>query len=263
MSGYALAEYGRVPVNTIDPAIIEIDEGEFLGTAPDGATELMDENGEIFRLDSLYGKPLILLLSYYRCDGVCPVVADDLKRALEGTTGTLAGLGGFERGKDYSVLSLSFDSLDDISKIKMFKKHAGVGDEGWRLAIFKDPEKIQDFTRSLGYKFFWSERDRTFIHPNVLVFLSPEGRVTRYLYGSAMDSSNIKIALAEAGFGKEGRSAKRELSDIFLIACYSYNYKEGRFTPNYPLFIASGSLVAGFGFTIFGIVYFKRKKRRR
>ena len=68
--------------------------------------------------------------------------------------------------------------------------------------------------------------------------------------------------MAEARFGTEGLSKASEISDLFLIACYSYNYKEGRYTLNYPLFIAAGSLIFGLSLTAISIVVFKKKARR-
>ena len=99
--------------------------------------------------------------------------------------------------------------------------------------------------------FFWSKRDRVFIHPNVFIFISPEGIVSRYLYGANLKGFDIEVAIAKAGFGTTARSKFKDMTNLLLVACYSYNFKEGSFVLNYPLFIAVGSLLSSVSLVIF------------
>ena len=257
-AGVARAGYGDTPETTIDPAVMAIDEAEFLG-AKVGDYVLVDSAGAEFTLGSLRGRPVILLLSYYDCDGACPTV-----------NARVAGMLGEIRpsvpGADYSVVTVSFDSNDDAASLKMFTREfegkAGGSPENWRMALMKDPADIGRLTASVGYKFFWSARDRIFLHPNVLIILSGGGRVTRFLYGARIESRDIEMALSEAAFGIPGRSKVADLTDLLVIACYSYNFKEGRYTLNYPVFIAAGSLLLGVSSVFVSMLVFKRKSRR-
>lgn len=255
---YARAEYGRTPETSIDPSIIMIDEESFLGTKVDEGLTLLNREGEEFTIGSLLGRPVILVFSYFNCDGACPTSNMSLRKALEGVEGS-------RLGKDYRVLTVSFDQKDGVEDIPMFEKMAGLGEshrEGWKVAVVKSPEDIERLTSSVGFDFFWSGRDNVFIHPNVYIFLSPEGRVVRFLYSAAIEGVDIGVALAEAGFGTSGRSKVKDLSDLLLIACWSYNFEEGRYTLNYPLFIAMGSLFGGLSLIGFSIVISKKKARR-
>lgn len=255
----AFAEYGRVPVNSIEPSVLRISEEKFLGAKVDGAYALVDVNGEEFKLSSMYGVPVILVLSYYSCDGACATINKSLKEKLDAITRLKAG-------KDYRVLTTSFDKDDDVAKLKMFGDMAGIGGEltpGWKAAVFKRKEDIKSLTDGLGFKFFWSKRDNVFTHTNVYIVLTPEGRVSRYLYGALATGFDIEAAVAEARFGKTGAATPlRDLADLYTIACYSYNYKEGRYTLNYPLIIAGGSLTGGFLLVGLSIFVYKRKARR-
>ena len=98
--------------------------------------------------------------------------------------------------------------------------------------------------------------------PRYLSFYLQRGRIVRYLYGASLGGTDIRTAIAEADFGTPGKSKIRDLSDLFLIACYSYNYKEGKYSLNYPLFIAAGAFIFSLSLTVFGILIFKRKVRR-
>jgi protein SCO1/2 len=258
-SDAAHAAYGNTSLTTIDPAVIAIDEGEFLGAKVSGDYLLVDSEAQEFTLGELRGKPVILLLSYYDCDGACPT-------ANARIAGLLSGIRPSRIGSDYSVVTVSFDSNDDAASLAMFVKEfearAGKVPQNWRMALMKDGADIERLTASVGYKFFWSARDGVFLHPSVLIVLSPKGRVTRFLYGARIESKDIEVALSEAAFGIPGRSVIADLTDLLVIACYSYNFKEGRYTLNYPVFIAAGSLLLGVSSVFVSILVFKRKSRR-
>ena len=83
-----------------------IDEARHLGARPDAAVALTDSDGRTFPFGDMLGKPLILLLSYYGCDGTCPAINVELARVL-------AKVDRFRLGEDYRVLTVSFDARDD------------------------------------------------------------------------------------------------------------------------------------------------------
>jgi protein SCO1/2 len=254
----AAAQYGRTPDTEIDPSVVRIDEDSFLGVKVNSDREMLTFDGREFTLAGMLGKPVILVFSYFSCDGSCPIVNASL-------ADTIKEVDSYTLGEDYNILTLSFDANDKKENIGMFEKMAGLGSAeraGWRVAVFKDPAWIKDFTGSVGYRYFWSKRDKTFVHPSVFIFLSPEGRVTRYLYSSMAGARDVEVAIAEAGFGTPGKSKAKDLTDLLLIACFSYNYEEGRYTLNYPLFIATGSLVGGLSLIGFAMVISKKKARR-
>ncbi|MDT8375944.1 MAG: SCO family protein [Mariprofundaceae bacterium] len=254
--GGAQANYGNIPESThIDPELVRIDEDKYLGARISGDYALRDAGGESFTLGGLLGRPLLLVLSYYSCDGACPAINRNLRD-------TLAGVKRWERGRDYRVLTLSFDPHDTPESLRMFMQHAGFGthsSEGWRLALLNDPADIGRLTESLGYKFFWSPRDAMFLHPNVYILLSPEGRVMRYLYGASISSTDMELSITKA-YGNEISPANAV--NFLLAACYSYNYRDGKYSINYPLFIALGSLLLGISMITGGVLVMKKRKRR-
>ncbi len=250
----AYAAYGNVTQDSqVDPRVVKIDEKQFLGEMIDPGYVLLDEQGREFRFGDMLGKPLILALSYYSCDGACPTLNRNLRE-------TLGGVDRWTLGQDYQVLTLSFDRNDTTASIQEFMHHAGFkGDlpEGWSIATFKDPEDIKRFTNAIGYKYFWSPRDRMFLHPSVYIMLSPKGRVARYLYGASVGSSDLEISITKS-YGEE--ISPSNVINFVLGACYSYNYKDGKYTINIPLFVAAGGLLFGVLLIIIGVTIMKRRR---
>lgn len=249
------AEYNRVPESRIDLKVFNIDQEKFLGNKIDGSYKLTDGQGNRFQLKEILGKPVILVLSYFKCDGVCSAVNADLKNMIE-------NVDRMKIGEHYNVLTLSFDKYDNQDSIRMFSKELNLSREmenGWTLAAMENPEDIEKITKSVGFKYFWSPRDRTFFHPNVYMFLSPQGRVARYLFANTIESKDIELALLEAG--KE-LIKPTEVLNLFISYCYSYNYKEGKYTYNIPLFVAIGALTLGVTSFLVAVTVFKRKLKK-
>jgi protein SCO1/2 len=254
----ANAGYGpRLTDSTVDPTVLVIDDG-YLDAKVDGGYALVDEKGREFELGELLGKPLILVLSYYTCDGSCSVLNQLLKEKL-------LNIERLTPGVDYSVLTVSFDKNDDQNSLGTFARELELPpgfSGGWRFSILKNEQDIMRLAGTVGFKYFWSATDRVFLHPSVFIFLSPEGRTARYLYSSSIDKKDIEMAILETGKGISRGSKVADLTDLFLVACFSYNFKEGKYTLNYPLFIAVAALLAGVSMVVASLTVFKLKARR-
>lgn len=237
-----------------DPKIMQIDEVRHLGALVPRDLLLVDAEGHETRLGDLLGRPVILLFSYYSCDGTCPVMNRLLYTELPKVER-------FRIGHDYRVLTVSFDKADTPQAAAEFVRKMGIPVElrtGWYHAVAKNADTdLPTLAASVGFRYFWSNADKTFLHPNVLIFLTPEGRVARYLYGTKLDARAIRLALIDADWGRIAERAS--VIDMLTGVCFSYNYSEGRYQPNYPLLIGLGSLL--FGITLMGLGAFAFRRR--
>lgn len=253
----AKAQYGgAVPVSDIDPSIFQINETKFLGTKVNGDVQLIDEHGQEFKLSDKLGKPLILVLSYYTCDGSCSVINQDLNAQLADVTGITPG-------EDFNVLTISFDDRDDLNSVDVFKQHLKMTEKmngAWSFATFKNKDQIEAFTKAIGFKYFWSPQDRTFFHPGAFMFLTPEGRLARVLYALNSAPQDIKLAVFDA---KSGEFKPGEIVDFAISLCYSYNYAEGKYTVSIPLFVGVGALSLGVTSFAVSVLFYRRRRRGR
>jgi protein SCO1 len=168
---------------------------------------LYDENGAEVRLGDLLGKPVILNLVYYTCDRICPQMLSGLARVLPQLSLTPE--------KQYRVLTVSFDETDTpgIARSKkdnfMTAIERPFPAEAWRF-LTGQRKSINRLTEATGFQY---RRDsHGFIHPVVLIFLSPEGKimnymqVTKYAYGQAYPVTfspfDLDVALTEAAQGR-------------------------------------------------------------
>ena len=255
MTSPARAQMPREPESEIDPIALKIDEIKFLGAKPSKAISLIDESGHPFTLGEKEGLPMILVLSYYNCDGTCSVVNNDLIKLLETQSA-------WKIGRDFRVLSVSFDphdtqqSLQDFrAKLKMPAEWTG----GWTLSLPGAPDQAKILADSVGFKYFWSSADHSFLHPGVYVFMSPEGRVVRYLYSTQTKSFDVGLALTDT---LGDRIAPHDILNYAVSLCYSYNYKDGRYKLNIPAFVGAGSLLFGVMVFVFSAFIYRKKGQR-
>lgn len=250
------ARPASLPESSIDPALLQIDELKHLGTPLAGDLELVDSEGRAFTLGELRGGPAILILSYYGCDGTCSTFNRSLAHALEGVSR-------FRIGRDYRVLTVSFDRHDNVDAARDFVAKAALPAgllQGWRHAVLRDEADIARLTGSLGFNFFWSRADRIFLHPNVMVFLTPDGRVARYLYGHRASPGDIEKALIEADWNRIANSAS--VLDMLTGVCFSYSYADGRYRFNPSLLVGLGSMLLGLSVIGLGAFVYRRKTGR-
>lgn len=210
-----------------------------------------DEYGKDVTLRELIDKPTILSLVYHRCTNICP-------RIQNGVAGVLGRMNMIP-GKDYEVITLSFDENDKpplaLEKKKNYIKAIGkpFPEEAWRF-LTGDPESIRALTDAVGFRFRRQGND--FEHPAALIVLSPHGKIIRYLYGLSYLPLDMTMALTEAQEGRAGPTIRR-----VLLFCYSYDPQGRGYVFN--ILKVTGSVVLFFSAVLVVFLLAKGKKEKQ
>lgn len=212
--------------------------------------ELYDETGHLVSLKTLVNKPTILTFVYFRCPGICTPLLNELTKIVDKTD--------LELGKDYQIITISFDSREtpDMAAgkkdnyLQLLKKPADPN--GWRF-LTGDSLTIQRVTDGAGFYFTRSGND--FVHAGALIVVSPQGKITRYINGIKYLPFDVKMAVYEATTGKVGPT----IANV-LTFCFSYN-PEGH---TYSLNFMRISLVVTLGFVgVFVVVFIVRPRKKQ
>lgn len=185
---------------------------------PAGLTFTNEQNQEV-KLLSLINKPTILTLVYFDCPGLCSPLLDGVSEVVEKM--------GMELGKDYQIITVSFNYKDTpekaIRKKETFlKKHSKNHSKDW-FYLTGDSANIISLVNAVGFRYKVQGND--FIHPGVITIVSPKGKITRYLYGVNFLPFDVKMAIIEAG-----KEQSRPTINRLLQFCFSYDPEGRRYT---------------------------------
>ena len=181
-----------------------------------------DETGKPVRLADYFGKkPMILNLVYYQCPMLCGEV-------LSGLTSSLANVK-FDVGKQFDVITVSFDPRE-TPEMAAEKKHTFLqrynrpgAEQGWHF-LSGDESNIAALTRAAGFGYQFDEKTGQFAHATTILILTPEGKISRYLYGVEYPPKDLRLGLVEASENKIGN-----LVDAVLLYCYHYDPATGKY----------------------------------
>ena len=211
-----------------------------------------NENGKRVALKDLLHKPTIIAPVYLGCTHECPLLLSGLARAL----GNLELL---TPGKDFSVITFSFDDTDTpriaADKKNNFIKAIGrpFPRDAWTF-LTGDAGNIKKLTDAIGFK-FQRDGEHDFSHPITLVVVAPGGKIIRYLEGTSFLPFEVTMALTEAAAGRVGSPARKA-----LLYCFSYDPLKKSYVFN--ILKVTGTVMLLFAGSFFAYLMLTTKKNR-
>ncbi len=181
-----------------------------------------DEAGKAVRLGDWFGKrPVIVALAYYDCPNLCTLVLNGLVEGLRGAAS--------DPGTDLEVVAISIDP-NETSSLATKKKAAYLAsygrpatDAGWHF-LTGDGVSIARVAGDVGFRYFYDDERRQYAHPAGVAVVTPDGRISRYLFGVRFAPRDLQAALADASAGRTGN-----LADRLLLLCFRYDPHTGRY----------------------------------
>ena len=169
--------------------------------------------------------PVILVMVYYQCPVVCPVVLSQLTTSLNKLK--------YTAGDDFRLLVVSFDHTETTSMALgertnfLGEYNKGTTPQALEGIEFHtgDVLNIRRLVNSIGFGFNPLDNG-DFSHPISLMILSPKGKVTRYMYGFDYPPQELKLSLLDASQGKIAAS----LGDRLLHFCYRFDPLAGSYS---------------------------------
>lgn len=218
-----------VSVYALDSSELRLpDEKKTLGkNVPN--VKLFDSGGKTFFLkDIMDNKPLFISPIYTRCTTACFTITDTLRDVVEKTGGL---------GRDFNVMSLSFDARDTHEDLEKFRKQWDLDGKTWVIASGEEAE-VKKLLNSIDFRYIFDSGTNEFLHPNVTVALTPDGRISRYLHGAMPKERDMRLTVMEA---KRGASLLGPL-DGFYLRCFRFDNATGTFKTDW---IFLGQIITG------------------
>jgi protein SCO1 len=218
----------------------------------------VDETGKTVELGTYFhDRPVVMALVYFKCGMLCPQVLHGMAEGLKASE--------FVAGKDYSVVVASIDPMDTPADAGAAKQ-TFLGDLGQSSAaaaagvhfLTGQEASIAALSGATGFHYVRvpgpdGKMDQ-FAHSSVIMFATPDGRMSKYLAGIEFPARDVRLALVDASQHKIGT-----VKDAFLLYCCNYVPSVGRYTVDVLrlLGIAAAVTMVGLGT---GLYFLTRKQ---
>lgn len=209
---------------------------------------LTNESGQQVNLKSLINKPTIFSLVYFRCPGICSPLLNGVSETVDKSD--------MEPGKDYDLITISFDPSEDYLLAAGKKQsyldnlNRKISPDSWRF-LTGDSINVKRIADALGFKY--QRQGNDFMHGAAIMMVSSEGKIIRYLYGVEYLPFDFKMAVTEATEGKAVPSINK-----LMKMCFSFD-------PDGRKYVLNVTRVAGGGILLLigALVYFVAIKKKK
>lgn len=205
-------------------------------------TVFRDETGRTVPLRTFFGKrPVVLVMPFYKCPGICTMELEGMVKAFRARDMN------FKLGEDFDALTVSINPKEtaDLAAAKKRefielythpKKTDPKVEASWHF-LTGDVDSIHRLAQAVGFRYFYDPVKDQYAHPAGLIVLTPEGKVSRYLYGAEYRPFDLRLSLVEASANKIGSPVEQ-----LLLLCYHYDPVRGK----YGVAIMNVIKIAGF-----------------
>jgi protein SCO1/2 len=213
----------------------------------------VNEDGKAVTLRQIAGgKPLLITPVQHECPNICGVT-------LAGITAAIDGQAKFRPGRDFALVAFGIDPREgptqaraDLGRLARQRPNAS-----WQpVALTGSDKAIRAATDALGYRYAWSDRLRQYAHLSGTAVLTPDGKLSSWLYGLSPTSAQLDKALVQASAGQTGGVMQQ-----LLLLCFHYDPQTGR----YSLAITEALRLAGIATVLLialTVGLLSRKRRR-
>jgi len=239
--------YAQLPINRE----VEVGIVEKLGETIPLDLKFYNEKNDTVTLGSMITKPTILSFVYFDCPGLCSPLLDGIADVISRMDLSI--------GKDFDIITISFNTKDTPEKARQkklnFVQKIQEKDRTSWFYLTGELENIQKITEAVGFRFKPTGVD--FAHPSTIIMLSPQGKITRYLYGVNYQPFDLKMAVVEAQKG-----LARPTSSKLLDFCFAYDTKSKAYTLQITRLIGAFTLILGLFFLAYILVSSRKKQSK-
>ncbi len=259
----ARAQFRRGTEQTTPPADVtplaleDVRIEEKLGNRLPLDVELVDGGGRPWRLGSAFDgrRPVVLALVYYECPMLCGLILSGMAKAMREN--------GLEIGRDFQAVTISFDPdekpLQAAERRRGYLQSLGRTEAGpdWPFLV-GTADATRQITDAAGFTFKRDQVSGEWAHLAAIFVLTPDGKISRYLYGIEYPNKEFRLSLVEAADGKVGTSFDR-----FLLTCYRYDPTSRKYEPYALGIVRAGALAVLVALTALIVGLVRRERRTR
>lgn len=218
---------------------------------------LTDSDGKAVRLGQYFTgeRPVVLTFNYSDCPMLCSLQLTRFVQALTQLKRTA--------GTDFDIVTVSIDPAETVkraadTKARYLRDYARPeAASGWHFLLGAE-QTVRQIADSVGFSYTYNEARKEWLHAAVLMVLTPDGKVARYIYGVDYHPETLNLSLVESSEGKIGSTMDR-----LVLYCFHYDETEGRYAPVAMNIMRVGAGLVAVALGAFLTVYWVAESRKK
>ncbi len=200
--------------------------------------EFTDSNGKKVQLKDLVreGRPVILTLNYYRCPMLCSLTLNGMVDGLREME--------WSAGEEFDIITVSINpeegpELATQNRTGYLTSYGREGAEsGWHFLV-GEQDQIETLAKTVGFGYRYDEPSGEYAHTSSIIFLTPEGRISKYMNDVRFKPRDLRFALVEASEGGIGSP----MDTMLLFNCFQWDPERGSYVASAYKIMRLGGVV--------------------
>lgn len=225
-----------------------------------------DHTGKAVKLGDYFDgrRPVVLTFAYHSCPVLCSMVLNAEAQGLKSVDWLL--------GHDYQAVTISVDPneslektahkrrsiLTEYSRLQVLGGQADAFGGAWPFLV-GDAKALGAVEAATGFEAQYDADQKQWAHPSVVMVVTPDGKMARYLYGIEFAPNDLRLALLEASKGRSISTVEQ-----LILYCYHYDPKGGKYVlVARRVMQVGGGAVAAVLFGILAMLWARELRRPR
>jgi len=181
--------------------------------------QFTDADGDTVQMSDFLNreKPLILTLNYYRCPMLCSLTLNGMVDGLRDVDWSI--------GEEFDVVTVSVNP-DEGPEIASRKKKAYVAqygrdtaETGWFFLTSPEEDQVKQLAEAVGFGYRYDEVSGEYAHTSSIIFLTPDGRISKYMNDVVFQPRDLRLAIVESSEGRVGSA----IDTLLLFNCFQWD----------------------------------------
>ncbi len=167
-------------------------------------------------------RPIILTLNYYNCPMLCSLTLNGMVDGLREVD--------LDLGVDYDIVTVSINP-DEGPKLatqnrKGYLASLGkdVPESAWSF-LTGTQENIEALAKGVGFGYRFDERSGDYAHTASITFVTPDGRISKYMNDVVFPPRDMRLAIVDASQGRVGSL----IDTLLLFNCFQGDPEAGSY----------------------------------
>lgn len=170
-------------------------------------------------------RPVILTLNYYNCPMLCSLTLNGMVDGLRDVE--------LDLGVDYDIVTVSINPNEGPELAAQNRRGylASFGKEtpesAWPF-LTGTQENIEALAKGIGFGYRFDERSGDYAHTASITFVTPDGRISKYMNDVVFPPRDMRLAIVDASEGRVGSL----IDTLLLFNCFQWDPEAGSYVPS-------------------------------